>query len=410
MINKKNDEDETIHLFYFNKENESENFEKRLKKNNLKNKDNNIDLSEIPKYELSKTNINSSKRKLNNSHSPPKKKRIKSLKPQFDNYDIQKLKYSLIKDYTSLKIDKEEKFLDRMRFDIYKRQTQNERIDKMIEENKIKINEEQRIKTFNRLIEDANRRNEKKHHKFKENNISPKKKKYNYNEWNNIYQKRFKSYEDKSKKKLEKNRIEEYEKQKKKEEDEIKMCKIKKASIKHIEEASKKMYEESKKNQIKKLLIDFDNEPMKFRKSFNEVKYHFIDDDNNKEINNNKKLNDKTINNKTINRNDNNLNYQNYNYSHENLFDKNNNKNNLFNNNLSEKYSPKYISKINYETIGNESDIKNNVEIKLKSYSKGKNSSFRNYYGLKNSFGKENFPFTELNEASKIVNQFFLKK
>ena len=156
-----------------------------------------------------------------------------------------------------------------MRFDIYKRQTQNERIDKMIEDNKIKINEEQRIKTFNRLIEDANRRNEKKHHKFKENNISPKKKKYNYNEWNNIYQKRFKSYEDKSKKKLEKNRIEEFEKQKKKEEDEIKMCKIKKASIKHIEEASKKMYEESKKNQIKKLLIDFDNEPIKFRKSFN---------------------------------------------------------------------------------------------------------------------------------------------
>ena len=81
-----------------------------------------------------------------------KKKRIKSLKPQFDNYDIQKLKYSLIKAYTSLKIDK------------------------MIEDNKIKINEEQRIKTFNRLIEDANRRNEKKHNKFKENNISPKKK------------------------------------------------------------------------------------------------------------------------------------------------------------------------------------------------------------------------------------------
>ena len=45
-----------------------------------------------------------------------------------------------------------------MRFDIYKRQTQNERIDKMIEDNKIKINEEQRIKTFNRLIEGANGR------------------------------------------------------------------------------------------------------------------------------------------------------------------------------------------------------------------------------------------------------------
>ena len=62
-----------------------------------------------------------------------------------------------MKDYSQLYINKDDKFLNRMKFDVYKRQSKNERIKKLIEQNKIKINEVQRIKAFNRLIEYANR-------------------------------------------------------------------------------------------------------------------------------------------------------------------------------------------------------------------------------------------------------------
>ena len=45
-----------------------------------------------------------------------------------------------------------------MQFDIYKRQIKEERLNDLVEQNKVKINEEQKIKTFNRLIEGANGR------------------------------------------------------------------------------------------------------------------------------------------------------------------------------------------------------------------------------------------------------------
>ena len=63
-----------------------------------------------------------------------------------------------MKDYSQLYINKDDNFLNRMIFDVNKRQSKNERRKKLIEQNKIKINEVQRIKAFNRLIEDANRR------------------------------------------------------------------------------------------------------------------------------------------------------------------------------------------------------------------------------------------------------------
>lgn len=46
----------------------------------------------------------------------------------------------------------------RMLFDIFKRQTKDDRLDKLIDKNKIKIDENLKIQAFNRLIEDANRR------------------------------------------------------------------------------------------------------------------------------------------------------------------------------------------------------------------------------------------------------------
>ena len=52
--------------------------------------------------------------------------------------------------------------MQRMTFDNYKRQTKEKRLDKMVNKNKAKIPESRKIKLFNRLIEDANRRFEAK--------------------------------------------------------------------------------------------------------------------------------------------------------------------------------------------------------------------------------------------------------
>ena len=48
--------------------------------------------------------------------------------------------------------------MDRLNFDVYKRQAKPNRIKEMISEQKVKIKEQSRVKTFNRLIQDANRR------------------------------------------------------------------------------------------------------------------------------------------------------------------------------------------------------------------------------------------------------------
>lgn len=106
-------------------------------------------------------------------------------------YDTQQLCYDLVKEYAHLKIDKDEEFMRRMLFDIFKRQTKEERLEKLIEKNKVKIDENERIKTFNRLIEDANRRIEAQDQmeemkiKLEQNNVNSKK--YKFDEWEDIY-------------------------------------------------------------------------------------------------------------------------------------------------------------------------------------------------------------------------------
>jgi len=114
---------------------------------------------------------------------------------KYSQFDTQNLCYQLIKDYSHLKIDKDEDFMRRMLFDIYKRQTKEERMEKLIEQNKLKLDESERIKGFNRLIEDANRRIEAQDHmeemkiKLEMNNFNSKK--YKLDEWEEIYQDRY---------------------------------------------------------------------------------------------------------------------------------------------------------------------------------------------------------------------------
>jgi hypothetical protein len=113
-------------------------------------------------------------------------------------------------------------------------------------------------------------------------------KKYSDKEWNKIYQRRFKSYQDNINKKKEESR-KFYEDKKKQEEDEIINSKPnKKASNKHILEVSKRMYDEAKKRKIKmeekkmnkKDLNDTDDSVSKYVKIISSEPYNFEDNIN----------------------------------------------------------------------------------------------------------------------------------
>ena len=184
---------------------------------------------------------------------------INTIQNRYMKYDDELKRYYFNKEFSNLHINTEENFLERMKFDIYKRQIKEKKIDDFIENNKVKIKEEKKIKTFNHLIEDANRRlkaqinseilnTELNQDLLKKNGH----KKYNDDEWDIIYKKRFKNYLDKVNKKKKEN-IKFYEDEKKKKQEEIlKLFPNKKASKKHIKEIVNKMYEEAMKRNVKK--------------------------------------------------------------------------------------------------------------------------------------------------------------
>lgn len=213
----------------------------------------------------------------------------------YENFDIQQLTYSIMKDYSQLRISKDENFMERMKFDIFKRQIKEERINKLVEQNKLKIDEEERVKAFNRLIEDANRRIEAQENleamksKLEEDLITPPTKKYKEEEWDEIYKERFKKFQDEVTKKNEEKIKEKKEQERLKEEKEVELCKVKKAPKEVIEKASKRLYEESIKRRLKiesKGLskVNLDNSPSKYKKTIR-ADYNFMsdnEDDNNK--------------------------------------------------------------------------------------------------------------------------------
>ena len=142
---------------------------------------------------------------------------------KYRNYNDEIKIYYFNKEFSKFHINTEENFMERMKFDIYKRQIKEKKLDDFIKNNKVYLKEENKIKTFNHLIEDANRRlkaqiNSKILNTQLDNDLISKKesKKYNYNEWDSIYEKKFKNY------------------------------------LKQIKEISEKMYDEAMKRIIKK--------------------------------------------------------------------------------------------------------------------------------------------------------------
>ena len=251
---------------------------------NNKNKNNNsITLSRVSKAKTTLSNYDNSK---------------------YENYNLEKMRYDFLKKYSYIHVDKDENFLNRMKFDIFKRQSKEEKINALVDQHKAKIDEDERVSTFNRLISDANRRIEAQDNlenmknKLSEDIINTDKKKYNYEVWNEIYNKRFKNYAENCNKKKE----EEYKKKeilKKKEEiDEINLCKSKKKPQKLIDEASKRMYDEAKRRKIKMnekidRINKYNNEiedASKYTKKIKSESYTFIDEDGLNDNTNNNRL------------------------------------------------------------------------------------------------------------------------
>ena len=178
---------------------------------------------------------------------------------KYRNYNDEIKIYYFNKEFSKFHINTEENFMERMKFDIYKRQIKEKKLDDFIKNNKVYLKEENKIKTFNHLIEDANRRlkaqiNSKILNTQLDNDLISKKesKKYNYNEWDSIYEKRFKNYLNKVNHKINERKKKEEEEKQKKEEEILKLCPNKKAPIKQIKEISEKMYDEAMKRIIKK--------------------------------------------------------------------------------------------------------------------------------------------------------------
>ena len=353
---------------------------------------------------------------------------------KYEKYDIQSLSYSLNKDYSSLHSNQNNNFLQRMKFDIYKRQIREDRLNQLINQNKVKIDEEERIKTFNHLIEDANKRFEalEKMEKIKqeldEDLTTVEHKKYTQKEWNKIYNDRFKKYENEVKEKNLKRKKEQEEIKKKLLEDELKLCKTKKGNKERIEREGKRMYEEYKKRQIKleekrKKYEDIYNDEINnnFLGKYNNEKYIFEEDlENNNLKTEDNKLKDSLNNNEQINfiksMNNKLNNSENKNKNFKTIFNLKNSKNINVYKNYNNKFAKNkskltsYNNSINDNTQNNSINNNKNKSNFVQEFLRYRNLnspikilSNRNNYN--NNFNNN----VDYKESSKIIDNFFIK-
>ena len=351
---------------------------------------------------------------------------------KYEKYDIQSLSYSLNKDYSSLHSNQNNNFLQRMKFDIYKRQIREDRLNQLINQNKVKIDEEERIKTFNHLIEDANKRFEalEKMEKIKqeldEDLTTVEHKKYTQKEWNKIYNDRFKKYENEVKEKNLKRKKEQEEIKKKLLEDELKLCKTKKGNKERIEREGKRMYEEYKKRQIKleekrKKYEDIYNDEI--NKNFfwknNKEKYTFDEDlENNNLKTEDNKLKDSLNNNEQINfiKSMNKLNNsENKNKNFKMIFNLKNSKNLNIYKNYNSKFAKNKSKLTSYNNSYNDNTQNNSINNKNKSNFVQEFFRYRNLnspikiLSNKNNYNNNFNNIVDYKESSKIIDNFFIK-
>ena len=241
-----------------------------------KNEDEKLDFKLVEKEKFIKQ-----KKKLTTKNKSLEKTSINGISMGFRNNkkninEILLLKKEIHKSDT--KVNQKSKFINRMKIDIVKRQSKEERLKMLIDKNTPKKSEIVITKTFNRLIQDANRRLEANHHLDSNKEILSQEKKSNPKkfkdtEWKSYYNNSVDHFlENRDKKIKDKSKQKEIE-IKKKEENILKDKKVKKASNKEIDLIFQRIYgsptistvfskkdkENSKKNLNNKSIYPFSN-------------------------------------------------------------------------------------------------------------------------------------------------------
>lgn len=183
------------------------------------------------------------------------KERITDSSFKKDVYNPEKLNYDLMKEYSQIKINKEASFIDRMQFDVFKRENQDHHIASLLEKNKPKIDEDELIKTFNRLIIDANRRIEAQQNIEQMKSLLEEKlnngKKYKPEEWQYIYHERFSKYLEDRNKKLEEMSFQKMKEERDKEDKELELLKVIKVPQAGIDKSVIRLHAEGEKKKMR---------------------------------------------------------------------------------------------------------------------------------------------------------------
>ena len=369
--------------------------------------------------------------------SPIKDNLINFDNSKFAKYDTEQVRYGLIKDYVNIRPNKDDKFLQRMQFESLKRKNQAEKINELVEKSKHKVDEAELKETFNRLVDDANRRfiekqgindigKEKEKEQDKDmifkNLEMTNQKKYNEEEWEEIYNKRFRDYDEYKKKRLEIKREKEKIEKMIEEEEQLKLCRLKKIPISKIRENTQRLYDEAKKREaIKKRKIiepksaknysenkdntffnSFNDEEdaSKYMKNYKSETYNFLGNN----INNNLNYDYNNYNNMYFN-------FQN-NYKPKHMLNNNQiynggNYSKLFyRNNLNQKFNNRFITEPNNRTV-NHSKNNERIRKKLINYPFSENKKYINNNTFDNKykdFPKYNdFKINRLHKGVKII-------
>ena len=198
--NKKQEENKTLNISY----------QKMTKKNktSLINdiKNSIIEYSNKKQKEKKYLNKNKSEKILKSPYQNLNEKYENYIKNKYNKYNTQELIYQIENEYSKIQFNNENDFIKRMENYTLKKILQEKKVNEILNKQKPKINEKKLVETFNRLIEDSNRRNEERIKKSKitsddiimndiEENLKKSKshkqiitKKY----WDQIYEKRFK--------------------------------------------------------------------------------------------------------------------------------------------------------------------------------------------------------------------------
>ena len=239
--------------------------------NNNINTKNNQKTSRTTNYEdnpkKSYSNFKSQKNKILIQKKPisinKKDTNKNNIKSSFDfsKFNQKNMEYDINKNLCKSTNYQGKSFLSRMELDIKNRQTKEEKRKNILEEYKPKAKEEERIKCFNRLISDANKRNKikeniERRNEFLNCGISPKK--ISKREWDIIYDNRFYKYQEKIDNNLREKIIENEKIIKQKEEEIIEQINIKtkKVNKKDLDKIINRLYLDSKKKPIKKKLTN----------------------------------------------------------------------------------------------------------------------------------------------------------